>query len=249
MRAKVVIAYDGSRFYGSQHLRENGKSTLPTVLSVFEEALRSMGIFSPAFCAGRTDRFVHATGQVIGFELPEFWLSTDRLKYELDKKLYPLILIKKVDIVNSDFHPRFSAKKRIYHYMITTSRPSIFQTRFITHCPQFDLALAREAIAQFRGTHDFYHFSKRGSDEKTTIRTIFNADIYTHKKIYIARFAGDAFLRSQIRMMMSAVISIAAKKAAVSDIKMQLSGEKIRFRNPANASGLYLSKVIYATQK
>jgi tRNA pseudouridine38-40 synthase len=245
MKAKVTIAYDGSLFFGSQTLRKNGDITLPTTLSVFEAALKSIGINSAVSQAGRTDRFVHATGQVVGFALPDLWLDATRLKNELDKKLYPNILIRKVEIVSDDFHPRFGAKSRVYRYLISPDRPSIFFTRYITYAPRFDLQKAQEAIKEFIGVKDFYHFSKRGSDEKTTIRTVYSAYIYKRQNIYIARVEGDGFLRSQVRMMMAAVLKIATDKAALSDIGDQFAGKIARFRSPAPAAGLYLAKITY----
>ncbi|GHS86621.1 tRNA pseudouridine synthase A [Campylobacterota bacterium] len=245
MKAKVTAAYDGGYFYGSQHLRSGGEETLPTVLSVFECALRSMGIDSAAIHAGRTDRFVHATGQVISFTPPPFWTDADRLKAELVKKLYPKIHIKEVRIVDDDFHPRYSAKSRIYRYIISCDRPTIYNERFVTFVPEFDIELARKAIAKFVGEKDFFHFSKRGSGELSTIRTIYSAAIYAHKNLYIARFEGDAFLRSQIRLMMSAVIKIARGNAAIGDIDAQFQGKIRRFRTPAPPNGLYLARVKY----
>ncbi|MDR2151611.1 MAG: tRNA pseudouridine(38-40) synthase TruA [Helicobacteraceae bacterium] len=245
MKAKVTIAYDGSLFFGSQYLRKNGESTLPTVLCAFGEALKSIGIISRISHAGRTDRFVHATGQVLAFIIPDFWRDDKRLKTELDKKLYPKILVRKVEIVSDDFDPRYSAKSRVYRYLIAQNRPSIFFERFITHAPRFDLPKAREAIKCFIGTKDFYHFSKRGSDEKTTIRAIYFADIRKFRGIYIAVFEGDAFLRSQVRMMMSAVIKIATNKAEINDISAQFEGRSTRFREPAPPNGLYLAKIRY----
>ncbi|MGE4295960.1 MAG: tRNA pseudouridine(38-40) synthase TruA [Campylobacterales bacterium] len=245
MQAKVTIAYDGSHFYGSQLLREKGDTTLPTVLSVFEEALKSMGIASAVSAAGRTDRFVHATGQVVGFEVPPFWQNADRLKSELDKKLWPQILIRRLELVDDGFHPRFCAQSRAYRYLITTDRPSVFATRYVTFAPVFDADRAALAIKAFEGQRDFYHFSKRGSDEKTTVRTLRKTALYRHKNLFVARFEGDAFLRSQIRLMMAAVLRVAARQAEVDDIAWQFSGERIRFRTPAPAAGLYLAQVRY----
>ncbi|MDR2904804.1 MAG: tRNA pseudouridine(38-40) synthase TruA [Helicobacteraceae bacterium] len=245
MKAKVTIAYDGALFYGSQLLRESGANSLPSVLSVFEDALKSMGIFAKTEQAGRTDRYVHATGQVFAFKLPEFWRDLALLKAELIKKLYPKIHIRKVEIVRDDFHPRFRAKSRIYRYVISRDPPFIFQANFAAFAPEFDLDRARRAIQKFVGKKDFYNFSKRGGDEKTTIREIYSAKIYEYKNLFVIRFEGDAFLRSQVRLMCAAIIKIAGGKAETADIDAQFSGEKCRFRTPAPPQGLYLARVKY----
>ena len=71
MRVKSVISYDGSQYQGFQ----KQKTTKMTISSTIEEALYSLQIHSPIVGSGRTDSGVHATGQVIHFDIPEFWIE------------------------------------------------------------------------------------------------------------------------------------------------------------------------------
>ena len=82
MRVKAVISYDGSHYQGFQ----KQKSTKMTVTSAIEEALVSLKIDSPIVGSGRTDAGVHATGQVIHFDLPNFWTDLENLKLNLNRK-------------------------------------------------------------------------------------------------------------------------------------------------------------------
>lgn len=245
MVAKLTISYDGSDFYGSQYLYKNGSPTHETVLNKIESVLVGMGIDSKISAAGRTDRGVHALAQVVSFEVPIFWQDSARLKKELVKKLIGSIDIKKVEILGDDFNARFSAKSRSYRYLISTKKISIFTKKYITFVERFDLVVAKEAIKIFEGTHDFFAFSKRGSDEKSTIRTIYKTSIYQHNDLIVLNFEANSFLRSQIRMMVGAIIEVANNQATLEDIKQQLIRQKTIFKNPANAGGLYLSKVKY----
>ena len=244
MWAKVTLAYDGSRFFGSQSLADHRFQ--PTVLGKLEEVLGCIGIACRVQAAGRTDRGVHATAQVVSFELPTHWQdSPQRLQEELQRQLWPLMDIRQVAFFSTPFHARFDARGRVYRYLISPAKPTTFQSAYMTWAPDFDPLRAQEAIGLFEGRHDFVHFSKRGSDEKSTVRHLKSARLYRHGPLYIARFEANAFLRSQVRLMISAVLSVAAHKAEPKAIIRQLNADAIRFRIPAAAGGLYLAKVRY----
>jgi tRNA pseudouridine38-40 synthase len=83
IRVKAVISYDGSVYLGFQ----KQKSTTKTVTHAIEEALNSLHIKSSIVASGRTDAGVHATGQVIHFNLPDFWSDLNKLKTNLNRKL------------------------------------------------------------------------------------------------------------------------------------------------------------------
>lgn len=244
MVAKITIAYDGAMFFGSQALNEDGVATHKTVASTIEELFEGMGINSKITFAGRTDRGVHALRQTISFEVPSYWQDATRLHKELVKKLPAYIEIKNVEILEN-FNARFNAKKRTYRYIISTKKPSVFDYNYCEFCDNIDLDLMRSSIKQFVGTHDFRNFSKRGSNEKSTIRTIYSATIYKHLDLIVIKFVANSFLRGQVRLMVGALIEIGSKNKQLDLIAKQLKGEKISFKNSAKAGGLYLAKVDY----
>ena len=102
MRIKAVIAYDGSRFQGFQRQ----KSTKDTITTAIETALRSLNITSDITGSGRTDAGVHASGQVIHFDLPDFWHDLGKLKDHLNIKLQS-IEFKHIALSEDNFHARF----------------------------------------------------------------------------------------------------------------------------------------------
>jgi tRNA pseudouridine38-40 synthase len=120
-RVKAVITYDGSPYYGFQ----KQTSTSKTITYEIENALHSLQIHTPIVGSGRTDAGVHASGQVIHFDLPPFWSDLEKLKLNLNRKLHD-IQFKHICFVPSDFHARFHAKKRLYRYVFKTSKPSGF---------------------------------------------------------------------------------------------------------------------------
>ena len=128
MYVKIIFAYDGSQYNGSQSQPEKN-----TVQDKFEEVLKVIGINNKLKLSGRTDKNVHATGQVASLQLPTFWNDLSRLKETLSKHLPNSIQIRYIKEVHEDFHARFSAKKRIYRYVISSKNISAFNTNYLHH--------------------------------------------------------------------------------------------------------------------
>jgi len=150
MRVKAVVAYDGSHYFGFQQQT----STTQTIVYAIEKALKSLNIDSSITGSGRTDAGVHASGQVIHFDLPKYWSNLDTLKTNLNRKLDD-IYIKHITHVSDDFHARFSAKRRVYRYVFKTRKVSVFEKRYISQYDTFDAVLLQKALASFQGEHDF----------------------------------------------------------------------------------------------
>ncbi len=117
MRVKGVIEYDGSKFYGFQ----KQKNIKNTITQKIEDTLKKLNINSEIRGSGRTDRGVHASNQVIDFEVPLFWEDLKKLQNSLNRGL-KYIRFKKIIKVDENFHSRFSAKKRVYRYIFKTSK-------------------------------------------------------------------------------------------------------------------------------
>ena len=111
---KIIIEYDGTNFVGWQQ-QENGQS----IQSALQEALVKLSNEKVTiFGAGRTDAGVHAYGQVASFTLSKK-IETDIIRDGLNQHLrHQPIAIQKAELVENDFHARFSAKKRWYEYKI-----------------------------------------------------------------------------------------------------------------------------------
>lgn len=242
MNCKFVIQYDGSKYYGSQKQPKH-----KTVESTLLKALKLLNIDTKIIFSGRTDKDVHATGQVINLEVPEYWSDLAKLKEKLNHTLPHSISIRSINIVDSDFHARFSAKKRSYRYIISTKAANPFSSDYITFVDDIDEKKIKEAIKHFIGTYDYKNFSKEGSDPNSTIRTVYDALFYKYKEFYIFKFSSNGFLRSQIRLMVGFLLAISDGKKSCEELIEHLEEKepKNRFKKPAPAYGLYLSKVTY----
>jgi tRNA pseudouridine38-40 synthase len=241
LRLKIVIAYNGRDFFGSQE-QPNKRS----VVGDLHHSLKRLHIDSKVFLSGRTDRDVHATGQVLHVDIPDFW-DIAKFKYAFEKGLSSSISIISINKVSEDFHSRFSAKKRSYRYIFSLQKRDPFRDGFITFLERDDFNLERvqEAINEFRGTHNFQFFKKMGSDNHSDIRTIFDTKAYKYEDYFIFKFKANSFLRSQVRMMSKFLIEIGFGNLSKRDLIDQLSGERVVLKNLAPPNGLYLTRIDY----
>ena len=240
MRIKATLEYDGSLFKGFQ----SQKNTKNTVAQHLQNVLSSLEIKDKIIASGRTDANVHASNQVIHFDIPGFWSDIGKLQHEINRKLIG-IRIKKVEIANDVFHARYSAKKRRYRYLFQTKRPDVFHERYVSFYENVDVKLLQEALSCFVGEHDFHNYSKSGSQPKSTTREIYKAITYKYKGYSIITIEANGFLRSQARMLCADALAYAQKKIELSAIKDKLTTSHSISSKPACANGLYLSKVFY----
>jgi tRNA pseudouridine38-40 synthase len=240
MNLKFIVAYDGSSYLGSQ--KQPNKNTIEDELL---KAFKTLNIDTSIVLSGRTDKEVHATGQVFNCVIPDFWTDFSKLQEILNKRLPSSIQIRHIVKVNEDFHSRFHAKKRVYRYIITTKPTTPFNDKFITFVKTVDEKLLKEAIKEFIGVYDFKYFHKTGSDKDVTIREIFETAFYKYKDIYVFKFVANSYLRSQIRLMVGFLLAINDKRLTIEDLKKQLNCEKNLFKTPIKANGLYLAKIKY----
>jgi len=212
----------------------------------FGEALHSVGIFCTPLASGRTDTGVHALCQPIAFDIPQYWeKELNKLRLHLNHKLYPYIKIKQLNPVNDDFHPRFHAKRRVYRYAVKIGEHDPFLSDYMTFIESLDTAKIEEAIKLFEGEHDFALFKKTGSEEKSSVRIIYKTSFYRYKGLYVFRFEANSFLRSQIRLMVGALLDISGAKITNEELKEQIGNTQRHTTKIAPPNGLYLSRVIY----
>lgn len=245
MRYKLTMEYDGSVFHGFQR-----QSKLVSVQSTLEEALKLILKEDVIINgAGRTDALVHAKGQVAHFDT-NVLIPTKNLKKILNKRVYPNIYIKDVEIVDNSFHARISATKKEYHYFVSLNEYSPFLSRYIYfHHNRIDLEKIKTAMKYFIGTHDFTSFSK-GVKDKNPVRTIYSFDLIEKDGILEFIIIGNGFLHNMVRIIIELLMRIGEGKYP-SDYPIYCFDKKERSTCPykAPAEGLYLWKVYYENEK
>lgn len=240
MNLKFVVAYDGSSFNGSQ--KQPDKNTVEDeLLKVFKR----LNIDTKIVLSGRTDKEVHASGQVFNCEIPSHFDNFSKFKEILNRHLPSSIMIRNINKVEDSFHSRFHAKRRVYRYLLTTKQTTPFNDKYITYVGNIDEKLIQEAIKEFIGVFDFKYFHKTGSDKEITVREVYDTCFYKYKDIYVMKFTANSYLRSQIRLMVGFLLNISSGKLTIEDLKAQLRLQKHIFKTPAKANGLYLAKIYY----
>lgn len=236
MRCALTIAYDGTLFLGSQTQKE----TSNTVLGTLEIVLKQLGVHTKLIASGRTDKGVHATGQVCHLDLPHFWTDLNKLQKVLNQMLPKSIHILSTKKVKNDFHARYSAKKRVYRYIIKNGVSNPFENNFVTFSNIESFTHLQKKIKLFEGEHDFQQFMKTGSDVNSTVRIIYKAFAYKYKEYIVLHFEANGFLRSQIRLMVGGLLQLEYSK-----IQEQLKTTNKYKIKPAPSNGLYLAKIKY----
>lgn len=239
MRYQAIVSYDGTDYLGFQ-----SQPNRQGIQDAIEKAFRLM-TQTPIkiFGAGRTDKGVHALGQVFHFDSD---LAIDEKSWlRINDRLPMDIRITKIKQVSPDFHARHSSKSKIYRYVIAKEPSTAFTQRYELYVRNFNIEPVKEAITYFEGTHNFKGFCQYVKD-KPTMKTIYKAEIKETKKHYIFTFHGNSFLKYMVRSMMGTLIEIGMGKSEPQLIETILqTGERSLAGKTADAKGLFLVKIYY----
>ena len=240
---KIVIEYDGTNFVGWQQ-QENGQS----IQSTLQEALFKLtGENISIFGAGRTDAGVHAYGQVASFTLNKK-IETDVIRDGLNQHLRPHpIAVQKAELVEDDFHARFSAKKRWYEYKIINRRPplTIDVNRAWCVYKNLDIEKMKSESASFLGKHDLNAFRSAHCQSKNSIKTIDSISITNKDEQIIFEVSAKSFLHSQVRIMIGTLVDIAKGNINKTILDIINSKQREIAGQTAPAHGLYLKRIEY----
>jgi len=242
MRIKLVVEYDGTNFYGFEH-QTNKRS-------IEDEILKAIRKIDPTvdkiYASGRTDRYVHARGQVIHFDSRKN-LKDFRWRLAINTFLPEDIKIIESGFVDELFHARYSAKEKEYRYLIRPYNEDIFLRNYMDYIPNLDLNKLEEAMKLFIGTHDFKGFcSAQISPLKNTVKTIRESYIIYHDDYLELVFVGDGFLKHQVRKMTGTLVDIATGRKDISVINQIFETKDPKLSNRVlSGHGLYLMRVAY----
>ena len=243
---KLIIAYDGTN-YGGWQIQLNAVSIQDLLEKALATILRQP---TPAHSSGRTDAGVHARGQVVHFSA-EPVADLFRLQKSLNGLLPPDIRVLALAEASPDFHARYSAISKEYHYHLhldPTTDP--FKRLYAYHdYSPLDLEKMKAAAELFVGTHDFSSFANKaseGSAGKNPVRTILRLDLCPEPGGIRLEFEGNGFLYKMVRNITGTLLEVARGKIDLEKIP-QLFEAKDRRLAPAAAppQGLFLIKVNY----
>lgn len=241
---KLVIEYDGKEF--------NGWQKQPTKLNIqgtIEQVIKNItGEDVDLMASGRTDAGVHALGQVANFKTNSN-IPVDKIAIAINSNLKKSIRIISAEEVEERFHSRLTCKRKTYRYIINNSEfSSAIYRNLETHIPQkLDVEKMKIATKYFEGEHDFKAFKASGTSSKSSVRTIYKAEIIEAEKnrIYI-ELTGNGFLYNMVRIISGTLVNVGLGKIEPEEIKKII---KLKDRNLAGKTmppnGLYLVNVEY----
>lgn len=243
-RYKLTIEYDGSGFVGWQR-QSNG----PSVQGTVEEALAHLYQEDlTLFAAGRTDAGVHATGQVGHFDGPGN-LSADKVRDALNHHMRPLpVAILASEMVDDDFHARFSATGRAYLFRILNRKapPTLEQKRVWWVPVKLNAEAMHEAAQHLLGHHDFTTFRATECQANSPMKTLDRLDVSRVGDEIHVTTAARSFLHHQVRNMVGTLKLVGMGSWKPADVKRALEAKSRAAGGPTcPPDGLYLTGVRY----
>lgn len=246
-RVLMVVAYDGTAYHGWQ-VQPNGitiESELNRCLSeLLGEPVQVSG-------ASRTDSGVHALGNLAVFDT-ESRIPGEKFSYALNQRLPDDIRIQASYEVPLEFHPRKTETKKTYEYRITCAEFPIPTKRLYSHYTYHnpDVKAMQEAAKYLLGEHDFGSFCSVGNQTETTVRTIYDLQVYveepaginvTGAKDIVIRVCGNGFLYNMVRIIAGTLLDVGLGRKSPEDMPKILESRNREAAGPtAPAKGLTL---------
>ena len=242
-RIALGIEYDGRPFCGWQS--QPSRCGIQDALESAIGAVAAERIVLNA--AGRTDQGVHATNQVAHFETAALRPQSAWVR-GVNAQLPDGIAVRWARGVPDEFHARFSARRRTYHYLLLNrfERPALLAGRVGWCHRELDLDAMREATAALVGEHDFSSFRSAQCQAKSPVKSLERAEVERDGALFLFTFRANAFLHHMVRNIVGALVLVGQRRQAPAWI-----AELLAMRDRTHAAptfmpdGLYLSGIEY----
>ena len=243
-RLKLVLEYDGTNYVGMQR-QLNGLSIQEVVEKSLAKICKEKVQITPS---GRTDAGVHALYQPVHTDFPVDSMSLQNIQKALNSLLPLDIRILEISQVSKNFHARYEAKKRTYHYKICKTKTA-FNHKYFSCFPYHNLdgKLFKCYLQNLLGEHSFVNFCKKNPNLKHYRCTIYKADIKKTNYGWLIEISGNRFLHNMIRRIVGTCLVLSLEKAKPEKISKFLQEKDIpsKYKFTAPAQGLYLQDVQY----
>ena len=242
-RVAAIVEYDGTEYAGWQSQEHS-----PSIQDAVQAAISFVaGHPVVAICAGRTDRGVHAAGQVIHFDTealrtPRAWVLGANTRLE------PNIALQWAGEVPMGFHARHTALRRIYRYCILnrSARSALQRARTAWIHRPLDAAAMQRAAQALIGEHDFSAFRSVECQSKTAVRRVDRIEVRREGDYVWLEFAANAYLHHMVRNIVGTLLAVQAEADPAAAMAGVLAGRDRRLAGAtAPAAGLYLWRVEY----
>jgi len=244
-RYQILIEYVGTNYSGWQ-IQRKGKTIQGAIQKIISKILKEkINIIG----SGRTDSGVHALEQSAHFDTSTKIKNNNKFLKSINHFLFKygisVLDLKKKKLT---FHARYSAKKRIYKYVILNRKSgSILKNKRCWHIiKKLNLTMMKKGAQKLIGTKDFSTFRSSSCSAKTPVRTIKSIKFFTKKDIIEIEIKAQSFLQNQVRSMVGCLKYVGETKWSIKKFdKIIKSRKRTNCAPPAPAEGLFLAKVIY----
>lgn len=240
---KLTIEYDGKEHKGWQKQ--------PSSLNIqgeIEKAIKTItGEDVDLIGSGRTDAGVHAFGQVANFKLYSNF-PIQKMATAINSQLKQSIRIKNAEEVDEDFHSRYHCHKKTYMYIIDNSEQGTAIYRNYTyHISQpLNIENMQKAAKYFVGEHDFSSFKSSGTSSKSSVRTIYEANVIKEQERIVIMLTGNGFLYNMVRIIAGTLVEVGLNKIEPEEIKKIInSKDRQKAGKTLPPQALFLLKVEY----
>jgi len=244
-RYQILIEYVGTNYSGWQ-IQRKGKTIQGAIQKIISKILKEkINIIG----SGRTDSGVHALEQSAHFDTSTKIKNNNKFLKSINHFLFKygisVLDLKKKKLT---FHARYSAKKRIYKYVILNRKSgSVLKNKRCWHIiKKLNLTMMKKGAQKLIGTKDFSTFRSSSCSAKTPVRTIKSIKFFTKKDIIEIEINAQSFLQNQVRSMVGCLKYVGETKWSIKKFdKIIKSRKRTNCAPPAPAEGLFLAKVIY----
>lgn len=243
MRYFITFAYDGTAYHGWQ-VQPGG---VDTVQARFNDALtRLLGVPTECVGAGRTDTGVHASQMVAHFDTDHV-IDCAQLAYRLNRIVPRDIAVSEVRPVPDDFHARFSAVRRTYHYYVYTHKAPFRRHYALQLHFAPDYALMNKAASRLLEVSDFTSFSKVNNDQKTNICHVTHAEwVQIDTDLWRFEITANRFLRNMVRAVVGTLLEVGRGRLTLDDFERVITErDRCSAGESVAANALFLVEVAY----
>ena len=243
-RIALLVQYDGTHYSGWQ--KQKNASTVQEILERVLFKITNNTV--KTFAAGRTDAGVHASGQVVHFDV-DYIMPGNSYSDVLNSLLPSTIRILESVEVKDSWHACYSAKYRHYRYVINNSKfPNLFINSWSWHRYQkvLDETLMSNALKSMEGEHDFFAFQKSGSNRMNSITNIKNIDIKRVEDLILIDIKATGFLYGMVRLIVGQLVLVGEKKISPETFTDRwVNKKKNDVKESAPAKGLCFINAVY----
>jgi len=242
---KIVVEYDGTDFFGWQRQKDkiSVQGELEKALSkILNQDIKIAG-------SGRTDSGVHSLGQVASFRAKTCVLP-ENIKKGVNSFIKQPVAIKQCSIMEDDFHARYSAVSKEYHYFISNGQdPDVIGRLYQWHIRKpLDMEAMEECCKAITGIFDFKSFENSGSPRSSTVREIFffNVNQLKNERL-VFKICANGFLRYMVRNLIGTIVLAGLNKISIDEFKTIVEAkDRTKAGTTAPPQGLFLKEVNYS---